>query len=58
VDHVDNVDHAFRVDLDGLPGPAAFDAVLTDIAVFGMRPNGTCTRRYGEYKLRDRPTAH
>jgi hypothetical protein len=44
-------DRAFRVDLDGLPPPAAFDGVLTDLAVFGMRPNGTCTRRYGAYKL-------
>jgi len=44
-------DHSFRVDLGGLPPPAAFDGVLTDLAVFGMRPNGTCTRRYGEFKL-------
>jgi hypothetical protein len=52
------VDHGFRVDLGGLPRPAAFDAVLTDVAVFGMRPNGTCTRRYGEYKLSRRPATH
>lgn len=44
-------DSAFRVDLDGLPQPAAFDGVLADLAVFDMGANGTCTRRFGGYML-------
>jgi hypothetical protein len=49
-------DQGFRVDLGGLPPPGAFDGVLADLAVFGMRPHGTCTRRYGEFKLCERAT--
>jgi hypothetical protein len=48
---------AFEVSLDGLPPPADFDGVLSGLGVFGMGPNGTCTRRYGEYVLGGRLTA-
>jgi hypothetical protein len=51
-------DKAFRVDLDGLPRPGAFDGVLAHLAVFGMRAYGTCTRRYGGYTLCVRPAPH
>jgi hypothetical protein len=44
-------DNTFRVDLNELPAPALFDGVLTDLAVFRLRPNGTCTRQYGGYPL-------
>jgi hypothetical protein len=50
-------DRQFKVSLDGLPPPADFDGVLSGLAVFGMGPNGTCTRRYGEYVLSGRLTA-
>jgi hypothetical protein len=44
-------DSGFRVELDGLPHPAAFDGLLADLAVFGMGANGTCTQRFGGYTL-------
>jgi hypothetical protein len=47
-------DSTFRVELDGLPQPAAFDGLLADLAVFGMGANGTCTRRFGGYTLTGR----
>lgn len=40
------------VELTGLPQARAFDAVLTDLAVFAMRGAGTCVRRYGGFSLR------
>jgi hypothetical protein len=41
----------FRVDLSGLPAAAEFSGPLTDLAIFGMRQNGTCTKRYGGFPL-------
>jgi hypothetical protein len=41
----------FDVDLSGLPAPAQFSGVLTDLAVFGMGENGTCGTRYGGFAL-------
>lgn len=47
-------DSDFRVDLDGLPAPAAFDAELATLAVFALRRNGTCTRLYGSQAMSGR----
>lgn len=43
-----------RVDLRGLPEPCTFDATLTDLAVYGMHPYGTCTERFAVFTLDDR----
>jgi hypothetical protein len=51
-------DNTFRVGLNELPAPVLFDGVLTDLAVFQLRPNGTCTRRYGGYQLCGKPPAN
>jgi hypothetical protein len=52
------IDNTFRVDLNGLPAPALFDGVLTDLAVFRLWSNGTCTRRHGGYPLSGKPAAN
>ncbi|BBZ27578.1 hypothetical protein MMAD_18730 [Mycolicibacterium madagascariense] len=44
-------DETTRVDLGLLPPVADFNGVLTDLALFGMSPNGTCTTRYGSWTL-------
>lgn len=45
------VDETSRVDLTDLPPAADFSGLLTDVALYGMAPNGTCTRRYGSWTL-------
>jgi hypothetical protein len=40
-----------RVDLAVLPPVVEFSGVLSDVAVYGMSPNGTCTTRYGSWTL-------
>jgi hypothetical protein len=45
------VDPAFRVDLAGLPPPQDFSGTLTELAVYGMSPFGTCTTLYGTAPL-------
>lgn len=45
------LDPESRVSLGELPSPAAFTAELTELAVFGMRPHGTCTTNYGTFQL-------
>jgi hypothetical protein len=40
------------VDLAGLPAPELFTGALTEVAVYRMSPNGTCTHRYGGCRLR------
>lgn len=44
-------DRDYRVALDGLPDPDQFSGLLTDLAVFGMSPYGTCTKNYGVFSL-------
>lgn len=44
-------DEDFRVDLSGLPPINVFDCVLTDLALYEMSPNGTCTRDLGHWAL-------
>jgi hypothetical protein len=39
--------------LVGLPEAGVFSGVLTDLAVYGMSGNGTCTTRYGGFTLTD-----
>jgi hypothetical protein len=41
------VDPAFRIELADLPPAAEFSGVLTELAVYGMSPYGTCTKLYG-----------
>jgi hypothetical protein len=36
----------YEVDLTGLPDPADFSCRLEHVGVYGMQPNGTCTRPY------------
>jgi hypothetical protein len=45
------VDPACRVGLDGLPHPSAFSGALTELAVYGMSPYGTCTTWFGTVQL-------
>ncbi|WP_185976294.1 hypothetical protein [Mycolicibacterium sp. 018/SC-01/001] len=45
------VDETSRVDLSALRPPQDFSGRLTDIALYGMAPNGTCTQRYGSWTL-------
>ena len=42
---------AFRVDLAGLPPAREFSGMLSELAVFGMSPYGTCTTLYGTAPL-------
>ncbi|MEH3141323.1 MAG: hypothetical protein PGN37_14330 [Mycobacterium kyogaense] len=49
------VDETSRVDLGTLCAPADFSGLLTDVALYGMAPNGTCTRRYGSWTLTGDP---
>jgi hypothetical protein len=44
-------DESFDVDLATLRPAADFSGRLTDVALYGMSPNGTCTRRYGSWTL-------
>ncbi|MGH3772561.1 MAG: hypothetical protein ACRDRW_14390 [Pseudonocardiaceae bacterium] len=44
-------DHDYHVSLDGLPAPRSFSGRLTELAVFGMSPYGTCTKNYGVFSL-------
>ena len=44
-------DEDSRVDLAVLPPIQDFSGVLSDVAVYGMSPNGTCTTRYGSWTL-------
>ncbi|SBW22491.1 hypothetical protein FDG2_2721 [Candidatus Protofrankia californiensis] len=48
-----------RIDLTGLPPARTYSCVLSDIAVYGMSPYGTCTNGYGSFPLRaqDRSTS-
>lgn len=50
------VDESSRVDLSALRPPQDFSGRLTDIALYGMAPNGTCTRRYGSWTLTGSPS--
>jgi hypothetical protein len=45
------VDPAFRIQLTDLPPAAEFSGMLTELAVYGMSPYGTCTTRYGTAPL-------
>jgi hypothetical protein len=45
------VDPAFRIDLAGLPPAHEFSGTLTELAVYGMSPYGTCTTPYGTAPL-------
>lgn len=45
------IDETSRVDLDALPAVADFSSLLTDLALYEMGPNGTCTRRHGSWTL-------
>ncbi|CAM4065326.1 hypothetical protein KIPE111705_38750 [Kibdelosporangium persicum] len=45
------VDPTFRVDLSGLPPARDFSGTLTELAVYGMSPYGTCTTLYGTAQL-------
>nr|WP_042195211.1 hypothetical protein [Kibdelosporangium sp. MJ126-NF4]CEL21797.1 hypothetical protein [Kibdelosporangium sp. MJ126-NF4]CTQ92577.1 hypothetical protein [Kibdelosporangium sp. MJ126-NF4] len=45
------VDPAFRVDLGDLPPARDFSGTLTELAVYGMSPYGTCTTPYGTAPL-------
>jgi hypothetical protein len=45
------VDPASRIDLTGLPPAREFSAMLTELAVYGMSPYGTCTTPYGTAPL-------
>jgi hypothetical protein len=45
------IDETSRVDLSTLPPVTDFSGRLTDIALYGMSPNGTCTRRHGSWTL-------
>jgi hypothetical protein len=38
---------SFRIDLADLPPAQEFSGTLTELAVYGMSPFGTCTTRYG-----------
>ncbi len=49
------VDETSRVDLATLRPAAGFTGRLTDVALYGMAPNGTCTRRYGSWTLTGDP---
>ena len=49
------VDETSRVDLTPLCPAADFSGRLTDVALYGMAPNGTCTRRYGSWTLTGDP---
>jgi hypothetical protein len=49
------VDETSRVDLATLRPAADFSGRLTDVALYGMAPKGTCTRRYGSWTLTGRP---
>ncbi|MGH7882145.1 MAG: hypothetical protein ACREN8_04475 [Candidatus Dormibacteraceae bacterium] len=42
---------SFRVDLSGLPPANTFNGTLTEIAVSGMSPFGTCTKQYDTFWL-------
>jgi hypothetical protein len=45
------VDPACQVDLGDLPHPSAFSGALTELAVYGMSPYGTCTTWFGTVHL-------
>jgi hypothetical protein len=45
------VDPEFRIDLAGLPPAREFSGTLTELAVYGMSPYGTCTTPYGTAPL-------
>jgi hypothetical protein len=45
------VDPAFRIELADLPPAADFSGMLTELAVYGMSPYGTCTKLYGTAPL-------
>jgi hypothetical protein len=45
------VDPASRVDLAGLPPAREFSGMLSELAVYGMSPYGTCTTFYGSVPL-------
>ncbi|WP_162938470.1 hypothetical protein [Mycobacterium kyogaense] len=49
------VDETSRVDLATLRPAADFSGLLTDVALYGMAPNGTCTRRFGSWTLTGDP---
>lgn len=40
-----------RVDLGGLPPASVYSTVLSEIAVYGMSPYGTCTSEFGAFPL-------
>jgi hypothetical protein len=44
-------DPASRVELTGLPPAHEFSGTLTELALYGMAPHGTCTRLYGTVPL-------
>ncbi|MDQ2710342.1 MAG: hypothetical protein M3Z25_23170 [Actinomycetota bacterium] len=44
-------DPGLRVDLTGLPPVEEFSGELADLALYGMSPNGTCTTKYGAWKI-------
>jgi hypothetical protein len=45
------IDEASRVELAVLPPVTDFSGRLNDIALYGMAPRGTCTRRHGSWTL-------
>jgi len=45
------VDPAFRIGLADLPPAAEFSGMLSELAVYGMSPYGTCTKLYGTAPL-------
>lgn len=44
-------DRSSRVPFDGLPPARTFNGELAELAVFGMRAYGTCTRNYGVFPM-------
>lgn len=45
--------NAVAVDLVDLPPASVFNGRISELAIFGMSPYGTCTTRYGSYPLGD-----
>ena len=44
-------DESFRVDMSDLPAATAFSGRLTEVALYGMSPHGTCTTDHGHWTL-------
>lgn len=44
-------DERFRFELSGLGPAGEFNGLLTDVALYAMSPNGTCTAHHGTWAL-------